>query len=133
MGWLAIAADICGVLGALFALYAGVNTYLLQKKITQEQERLDKKIKVILQYGEKSFELPVELRRAELTRSEILGRLGMIPIKAGKELKPQQPRFSLRYTNKPEFWRQIDNITASDGEHIITIPCSEEEFNQFDI
>ena len=128
MKWVTHIAEICSILSALFALFAGINTFLLRKKFTQEHQRLNKKIKVILQYGAESLELPVELRREELSRTEILGRLGMLPMKA-----EGHPRFSLNYINKPEFLRQINDIKVNDGEHILTIPCSEDEFRQFDI
>jgi hypothetical protein len=127
MGWFNNAAGISSIFGALFSLFAWINTWCLHRKISQEQRRKNKKVTVILQNGADCLELPVELRRAELTRAEILGRLGMIPMK----VKGQ--RFSLGYLNTPEFLRQINDISASNGDCILTIPCKEEEFSQFEI
>jgi len=128
MDWFNWIAGGCSILGALFSLFAWFKARKIHKEFVHEQQRQNKKIKVVLNYGDKKLELPMELRRAELTRAEIMGRLGMIPMKG----KGQQ-RFSLGYTNKPEFLQQINNIAASDGEFIVTIPCNEDEFLQFDI
>jgi hypothetical protein len=132
MKWLTIISEIFSILSALLALIAVINTHRINKKLTQERQRLDKRIKVMLQYGSESLELPMELRREEVSRAEILGRLGMIPMKVPLK-EEKQPRFSLKYTNKPEFLQQINDIKLSNGEHILTIPCSEDEFKQFDI
>lgn len=100
----------------------------LHREFEQEQKRQEQKISVILQNGARNrLELPVELRRAELTRSEILGRIGMIPLKAKGQ------RFSLEYINTPDFLRQINQISANDGNSILTIPCNKNEYAQFDL
>lgn len=100
---------------------------LLHKEFEQEQKRQEQEISVILQSGAKSLKLPVELRRAEFTRSEILGRIGMIPMKNSGQ------RFAIDYLNTPEFLRQINHILASDSNSILTIPCNEKEYDQFDL
>ena len=83
------------------------------------------KISVVLSYGVEKLELPVEIRRKEFSRAEILGRIGMIPLKkTGK-------RFSLGYLNSVEFLKQINQINEGDGDSILTIPCNETEFSQF--
>lgn len=63
-------------------------------------------------------------RRADFVRSEILGYLGMIPMK----VKGQ--RYALDYLNAPEFSRRINE---TDGDSVLTIPCREDEIAQFDI
>ncbi len=128
MKWLTTTSEIIGILGALFSLVAAINTCFLRKKLNREKQRQNQLIRVILNHGSQSIELPVKMRREELTRSEVLGFLGMIPMKGGG-----QPRFLLKYLNKPEFFRQIRDIKDGIGELILTIPCSEEEYNQFDI
>jgi hypothetical protein len=51
----------------------------------------------------------------------------MIPLKA------KGGRFSLRYTNTTEFLDQINQISAGEGDAILTIPCDESEMTQFDL
>lgn len=79
--WFSLIADIIGIAGALFALFAWQQARQIRKEQKQEATRQSKVVKVTLQYGKEKSELPVQLRRAELFRAEILGRIGMIPMK----------------------------------------------------
>ncbi|MCG8349959.1 MAG: hypothetical protein MI924_19515 [Chloroflexales bacterium] len=127
MEWFSYIADIIGIGGAIFALFAWIQSFQLRKEIAREQRRQHKKITVVLQHGSEDLELPVELRRAELTRAEVLGRLGMIP------MKTKGQRFALDYLHTPAFLHQINQISESDEDAILTIPCKSEEFTQFDM
>ena len=103
---------------------------LLQKEFEHKQKRQNQKVSVVLHNGgNKQLELPVELRRAELTRAEVLGRIGMIPMK----VKGQ--RFSLGYLGTRAFLDQINQILASDSDDtpILTISCNDSEYEQFDL
>ncbi len=119
---------LVSLLAAVFALLAWLKARRVQKDLQTEKARQNKTIMVTLQHGGKgTLELPVELRRAEFTRSEILGRLGMIP------MKTKGSRFSLTYLNTAEFLKQINQIMDGNGDAVLTIPCTEEEFEQFDL
>lgn len=120
-------ADIIGILGAVFALFAWLQTLSIQKKMKQEQLRQHRKVTVVLQNGATQLELPVEILRAELTRSEVLGCIGMIP------MKEKSKRFSLDYLGTSQFFRQINDAVQGHGDVLLTIPCTEEEFAQFDL
>ena len=72
--WISLIADIIGIAGALFALFAWLQSRQLKQEYDKEKARQHKKVQVVLQHGVNKIELPVELRRDELTRSEILGR-----------------------------------------------------------
>jgi len=61
------------------------------------------------------------LCRAEITRAEILGRLGMILMKL------RGCRFS------PEFLRRLNEIIQGSEDTVLTIPCTQQEFEQFDL
>lgn len=113
----------------IFSAVASLFSWLKIREVKNNQDReiarQAKKITIALQYGSHTRELPVELRRSELSRAEILGRLGMIPMKdAGK-------RFSITYFNKPEFIKQIHQAMDGLDDSLITIPCDKEEFEQF--
>lgn len=130
MDWLEIVgiiANIIGIVTAIFSVSIWIKTRWIQQEMQEEKERKNRRITVRLQHGTRSYELPVDLRRAELTRSEIMGRLGMIP------MKDKSKRFDLPYTNDPEFLRRINEIIDGKGDSVLTIPCLEEEFDQFDI
>lgn len=125
--YISLIADVIGILGAAFALFAWIQVRQLRRHQEEEQSRQNRKVTVILQYGYDRIELPVELRRAELTRAEILGRIGMLP------MKEKGRRFSIDYLNASEFLRQINQIMESHGDAILTIPCKADEFRQFDV
>ena len=79
-----------------------------------------------LQGGSQSVPLPLELRRRDVTRAELLGRLGMVPMaQPGK-------RFSIRHLATPEFIRGVNAI--ADGEtSSLVIPVTVDELEQFDL
>ena len=113
------------ILAAFFSLLAWLKARRIQKDLQTETARQSKTVSVTLQHGGRKIELPVELRRADFTRPEILGRLGMIP------MKTKGSRFSLSYLNTSEFLKQINQIMDGHGDAVLTIPCTEEEFEQF--
>lgn len=125
MDWVGSIADVIGVLSGIFALLAWLGTRKIQQDLESEKRRQNQKIKIILRHGADKIELPVGTRRAELSRGEVLGRLGMIPMQdAGK-------RFSIQCLNTPEFMERINLITESSGEDFLEISCTEAEMNQF--
>jgi len=126
MQWISLASDIIGVLGGIFALLAWIQSFRIREELKHEKQRINKKVKVILSHGKDAIELPVELRRAELSRAEILGRIGMLP------MRQKGARFSLAYLSEPEFLRRLNEVVEADGNTILTIPCNKDEFEQFD-
>lgn len=122
-----LVADLIGIAGAVFALFAWLQARRLRETIEREKQRQNRKVTVVLQSGGRSVELPVEMRRAELSRAEILGRIGMIP------MHEKGARFSLSTLNTPEFWRQISQVLESDQDALLTIPCTDAELRQFDL
>jgi hypothetical protein len=130
--WISNASDIIGVLGGVFAFLAWIQTLRLRKYQIAERRRLNSKIRVILQYEDKKYELPFPLRRSEFTRAELLGRLGMIPIK-NDDNDQEQKRFSLAYLNSKDFFEQMNRIVQGEGEDLLIVPCEWKEFNQFDL
>lgn len=129
--WISNTADIIGVLGGIFAFLAWIQTLRLRRYQTAERERLNSMIRVVLQYQDKKYELPFPLRRSEFTRAELLGRLGMVPIK-NEDSEKEQKRFSLAYLNSKEFFEQMNTIVQGEGAALLVIPCEWKEFNQFD-
>ncbi len=130
--WVSIVADIIGILGGVFAFLAWIQASRLRRDAEQERQRQNARIKVILSYGAKKYELPVDIRRAELTRSELLGRLGMIPIKKDEEGN-EQKRFLISHLNSKEFFERLNELIIGDRSDVLIIPCKQEEFDQFEI
>lgn len=124
-----LVADGIGILGAIFALFAWMQSRALKEHLDAEAARQNEPIQVALAHGDRQFSLPVELRRSEFTRAEVLGRIGMIPLKS----KDPKDRFILRHTNTPSFLKQINQIIDGRGPGVLLIPCDKTELNQFDM
>lgn len=124
---LGLIADIIGVLGSIFAGFAWWQARKTNQDLALEKQRLNKTIPIKLVNGGREIEIPVHLKRADFTRAEILGRLGMLPV------KPSVERYKIRYLNNPDFFIQINQIVEGTGSGVLTIPVSEEEFDQFDL
>jgi hypothetical protein len=122
-------ADVLSVVGSAFALFGWLQAKANNKQITREQERMNSRIKVILmeKVSRRQIVLPVHLRRLELTRAELLGRMGMIP------MKNKNNRFALSYLHTASFLKELNRIQASNQEEDLIIPCSREEIEQFDV
>lgn len=127
MDWLGSVSDVIGILSAVFALLAWQESLRINEKLKAEKQRQDRAIKVVLHSDRQDIELPFALRRMELTRAEVLGRIGMIP------MKEKGKRYSIEYLNQPEFLDRIDQILSGYGDATSEIPCSEQEISQFDI
>ncbi|MBV6392012.1 MAG: hypothetical protein KPEEDBHJ_01229 [Anaerolineales bacterium] len=130
--WVSNVADIIGVLGGVFAFLAWIQTLRLRKYQIAEQKRLNSRIRVVLQYEDEKYELPFPLRRSEFTRAELLGRLGMVPIK-NDESDQEQKRFLITYLNSRDFFEQMNRIVQGEGDDLLVVPCEWKEFNQFDL
>ena len=126
MEYLSTAADIIGILGAVFALFAWRKARQVQQELRHEQQRQQKKVTVVLQCGAKERELPIQLQRAELTRAEVMGILGMLP------MKERGKRFSIDSVSTRDFLERINDIITSDGDRRLIIHCQQAEFDQFD-
>lgn len=117
-------ADVLSVAGAVLSAFAW-----LQGKANGRQIRLNSEIKVVLwnELTQRELVLPIYLRRVDVSRPELLGRIGMIP------RKNKSDHFSLSYLNSPSFFQDLNRIQASDKEENLVIPCSLEEMEQFDV
>lgn len=127
-------ANIAAFVGILSALFSAINTYKIKRdlKTTREREAQSIKIRLRLQVDDenKLLELPVQVRRGDLTRAELMGILGTLPI--SQELKVPQPRYQLSYLSTPAVLQQIEDLRESENDLVLTIPCSQAEFEQFD-
>jgi len=126
MEWFSLIADMIGIVGAGFALGAWMQARWISQDLERERARQNKLVTVVLQHGAERLMLPVELRRTELTRAEILGRIGMLP------MCQRGARFALSYLSSPEFLRRINEIAASADDTVLTISCTREELDQFE-
>jgi hypothetical protein len=111
-------SDFAGACGGL-ASAAGIFTML------RERLRSLERIEILLKIEGEGFsgELPLEMLRKDVSRAELLGRLGMA-------LKNQGQRFALKALSTPAFMRAINDV-AEGKSSVLVIPCSREEAEQF--
>lgn len=75
---------------------------------------------------EMTTRLPLHLRREDLSRAEVLGRIGMLPMREpGK-------RFSLKFLATGAFLIELEMLKGGEGD-VLSIPALEEEIDQFDL
>ena len=125
--WQGVFGTIIGIVGTVISIFVWYKSREIEKFLEKEKERLSEQVKFVLTDGDSIYELPF-IRRQEVTRGEIQGRLGTIP------MKKTGLRYSIAYTNSLEFYQQLDRII--DGSHEIgdsslSINCTAEEFGQF--
>jgi len=119
--------DYIGLVASGLSLVTLFLTTRLWFRNQNEKARLDKKVQIRLQSPTKKLELPAELRRKETTRQEVLGRIGMIPMKtAGK-------RFEIQYTNTQEFFIRLNEVIDGQDDDLIIIICTDKELEQFNL
>lgn len=125
IGWISNGIQI----GAfLFSIGAWFYARRIQRELESERRVQAEKINVCLRVegSQRHVALPITIRRGELSRAELLGRLGMVP------MRERGKRFALSALSDPAFMDQVDAV-RSNGRHVIIIPSSDEEIDQFAI
>ncbi|MCI5119968.1 MAG: hypothetical protein D3908_02000 [Candidatus Electrothrix sp. AUS4] len=118
--------NISSELFSVALLFVILNKLLEEKNISHAND----KISIILTDGSKEITLPAEIRRAEFTRQEILGRIGMLQ---RKDTEDENKRFRIKYLSLPAFLLDINRIAETEGDTSLYIHCSKEELSQFDL
>lgn len=108
-------ADLAGFISAIFV----VLMYLRQR-------RGDDPISVVLVVDGKQVPLPITIKRRNMIRGEVLGRIGMLP------MANKGSRFSLAYLATAEFLDQVDAV-ASGKAMVLKITATAAEVAQFDL
>lgn len=136
IGLIADLIAIGGIPTAGYQIYKGrKEARINNERREKEERRKNDPITIILEEtkGIRKICLANKVRRGIMTRSEVLGRLGMIPIKpAKKNQAPQQNRFQINYTSSAEFVEAVDHIYVSISTELIVF-CKSPEIDQFDV
>lgn len=123
LGWI---ADPIGIFGAIFATIAATYSFKTRKALKKQEESQKAIIEVFLESVEQGRTRQYEvcnIRRADLTRSEVMGYLGTIP---------PQGRFSIAYMITPEYFKELEKVQTNFDEARLTIKCTDAELDQFD-
>jgi len=118
--------EIIGQLSNLSGAIGGVIAAVGVIKMLAVQKRQMEHIKVVLHIKGESKEivLPLEMMRRDVSRAELLGRIGMLP------MQQKGARFSLQSMASPEFMREI-NALVEGAKSTLVIPASKDEIDQF--
>lgn len=94
----------------------------------RERRRGLEEVRVTLHLGGEEGEivLPLFLLRRDVSRAELLGRIGMLPMR-----QPGQ-RFTLSRIGSPEVIRGINSVARGEAD-TLRIPATREEVEQFDL
>ncbi len=120
-----------GLLSTIFAAAAAMFSGWQGWSARREKKRLNNEIFIRLRNKKenKIIAIPFALRRRELTRSEVLGLIGMLPMKS--ELK--RFRFAIGYLSTCAFREELSRVQDSCGEDTLAIDCTQSELDQFDM
>ncbi|MDL2269585.1 hypothetical protein LJC71_09795 [Desulfosarcina sp. OttesenSCG-928-A07] len=120
---------VISILGTSFAWLAWEESRKVKISVEKEKARNEQTIKVFLQCGDEKIFLPVDMLRKDFTRAELLGRIGMIPMKKNCE----RERFSIAALNTNDFLERLNRTAKnSGGDEEFPIICTKEEFDRFD-
>lgn len=114
-------ANILQVAGAVFAALVWFN-----QRRTERTAGSIVSVLLTIEGEGKEFPLPLEIVRRDVSRAELLGRIGMLP------MRQKGARFSLRALSSPAFMRAMNEVVAGRSA-TLRVPCTREELEQFEI
>lgn len=99
---------------------------LLDNQSQREREIARQDIKVFLHNSDTQelFPLELALKRGELNRSELMGRIGML-------IQDTTTRYNIEYLKTIDFFKQVNEILENDKRQTLIIECSTAEVKQF--
>ena len=118
-------SNFFGVLGGVIAAVASTATWFSNRRANRLAQEA---VKVLLRVGEggRQVALPLEIIRRDLSRAELLGRIGMLPMKKAGS------RFALREIGTPATMRAVNSVLKGETS-VLVIPATAEEIDQFDL
>ncbi len=114
-------ADISGAIGGVVAAYGVISLLAAQQRA---QERVE--VALRLEGEGRTVVLPLELCRRDVSRAELLGRIGMLPMRS------KGARFALRALSTSAFMAAVNDVVAGKATTLL-IPCTGDELDQFDL
>lgn len=126
-GLIGIVGTIIGGIGTFFAFLAFKESRATKRAVEEQNIRNNEPITIRLQEteGAKRSHSLAPLRRQSVTRGEIQGRIGVVPLFSGTA-------YRIGYLNDKRFFAAIDKIAGESATELI-IECTTDEFNQFNI
>ncbi len=120
LNWVDRISSVIGIGGAIFS-------WLIWLKLRRRERFNEQRITIFLKFEGRIVTLPYAIERKNLTRSELLGLLGLLPMKV------KEKRYSLNFLNTREFFQCLKAAQDKKDVHLIEIKCADEELEQFDL
>lgn len=115
-------------IGIVIGLITGVITMLIWLHLKWREKKDNDLIAVSLLDSVTGYKatLPCNIRRKNLTRAELQGLLGMLP------MKEKGKRYELGGLNRMDFFTSLEKAQVSRDIHEVSILCSSDDLMQFD-
>jgi len=131
MDWLAAPGLVADVVTLVVMAFTARTVYLLRKERLAERDRPSGGTRVRLRErgGPRVYELPLAMRRTDVTRAEVQGRINCIP------RFDRTKQYGIAYINSFPFVERIEQLQALDyrGPRLLEVWCSPAELKQFDV
>ncbi len=114
-------SNLAGAVGGVVAAAGVIKMLAAQKR--QEESVV---VALRLEGGEGTISLPLEMLRRDVSRAELLGRIGMLP------MRQKGVRFSIRALATPAFMRAVNEVVEGRTSTLV-IPATSGEIEQFDL
>lgn len=120
--------EVLGRVDNVAGVFAAIVSAAIWLRMRNAEQKLQEDVRVLLRLqGEgREIDLPLALKRRDLGRAELLGRLGMLP------MRQKGARFALRALATPAFMRALNDVVEGKTSTLV-VPCTAEEIDQFDL
>lgn len=119
--------DFIGLFANVAGAVSGVAAFLGVLRLLRVQARLDDRVSVVLKLeAEERVVLPLEMLRRDVSRAELLGRIGMLP------MRQKGARFSIRAMSTPAFMQTVNAVVEGTTDTLV-IPVTRQELEQFEL
>jgi hypothetical protein len=128
MSWAVIwdVLDKIGIAAGIVALMVSISIRIyLWRKEQRDNDLIDIRLQCL--EPEVLITLQGQIRRKNLTRAEVQGLLGILP------MKEKGKRYDLPYLNQKAFFDALEEAQVSGDVRELSIKCSPNELKQFDL
>ncbi|MFZ1389061.1 MAG: hypothetical protein WBP46_04580 [Thiolinea sp.] len=118
--------DKIGIAAGIIALMVSISIRMyLWRKEKQDNALID--IRLHCPEPKTTITLQGQIRRKNLTRAEVQGLLGILP------MKEKGKRYELQALNQKAFFDALEEAQVNGDIHELVIKCSAKELEQFDL
>ena len=114
-------SNLAGAIGGIIAAFGVIKMLAAQRRQAENVV-----VALRLEGEEGTIDLPLEMLRRDVSRAELWGRIGMLP------MRQKGARFAIRSLSTPAFMRAVNEVVEGRISTLV-IPATSGEIEQFDI